>query len=370
MKICHFSSAHPANDTRVFHRMCKSLAARGHDVTLVITGSPDRIDGGVRVVGHIPRPESRWRRVTITAWRVMRLADSLGAEVYQFHDPELLPWVLWMRLKGRRVIYDAHEDYIEDLRERPYLPSFGRNTLIALVDRIERFCTRRISGVTGATDYITEKFAANGVDAVAIRNFPFVDELWSADATHPSAERRFAYVGNIMRTRGITEMVEACRLADVTLMLAGTFETDELRAGAVAQPGWNKVVELGHLSRKELPPMLAGCVAGLVLFHPEKNWIVSGPLKLFEYMSAGLPVLVSNFPLWKQVVEGNRCGICVDPLDVNAISAALRWFCDNPAEARAMGERGRAAIRNKFNWEREVEALEAFYAKMAPRIGA
>lgn len=365
MKICHFTSVHSENDTRVFHRMCKSLAARGHEVSLVVTGAESRIDGGVRIVGDVPRPKSRWRRLTVTAWQVMRAADAQRADVYHFHDPELLPFAVWLRLKGRRVIYDAHEDYVEDLRERPYMLRFGRNAFLAVVDFVERFCARRMSGVIGATDYIAQKFAADGNVAVAIRNFPRTDELWTAQPTRQVAERRFGYVGNIMRTRGITEMIDACELAGVTLMLAGNFETEDLHAGAVAQPGWKRVVELGHQGRKELPPMLGNCLAGLVLFHPEKNWIVSGPLKLFEYMSAGLPVLASNFPLWKQIVEGNHCGICVDPLDVGAIAAALRWICDNPEEARAMGERGRQAIREQFNWEREVGELERFYEKMA-----
>ncbi len=364
MKICQFSSAHPDNDTRVFHRQCKTLAARGHEVTLVLAGSRQRTEGGVRIL-CVPRTRtSRWWRIAITAPAVMRLAGKQPADVYHFHDPELLPWALWLRLKGKCVVYDAHEDYVEDLRERPYMPRFGRGALIALASFVERASARRMSGVIGATDFITQKFAADGNAALAVHNFPRADELW-IDGPRAPDERRVAYVGNIMRSRGIMEMLEACRLAGTTLMLAGLFETQELHARARAQPGWSQVLELGHLSRDALPGMLRGCVAGLVLFHPDKNWIVSEPLKLFEYMSAGLPVIVSNFELWRRIVETERCGLCVDPRDPGAIAEALRWICAHPGEAREMGERGRRAIRERFNWDREVTALEAFYAKLA-----
>ncbi len=333
-------------------------------MTLIVAGAKTRRVSGVAIEGVPVFHSSRWIRSTWTAFRVVMRARRVRAQVYHFHDPELLPWAMILRWNGACVIYDAHEDYAEDLRKRPYLWKTTSSFLIGAVHRVERWCARRMSGVIGATDFIAGKFAIYCKKVAAIRNFPRTDELYAAPAEALRDSRRVAYVGNIMESRGVFEMLEACRQAEASLVLAGAFETPELRAMAQAHPGWRQVIEMGHVSRADLPGLLASCNMGIVVFHPDNNWIVSQPLKLFEYMSAGLPVVASNFPLWLDVVEGNGSGVCVDPMDTSAIGAAIRRLCDDPQQARTMGENGRTAIRERYNWAREIEALESFYANI------
>jgi glycosyltransferase involved in cell wall biosynthesis len=145
------------------------------------------------------------------------------------------------------------------------------------------------------------------------------------------------------------------------LCVAGKFSPDSLRKEAEEMPGWDRAILYPWLSRAELAALLGNVRGGLVLFHPEANHLAAQPNKIFEYMSAGLPVIASNFPLWKEIIEGNRCGLCVDPLDPGAISAAMDWVLANPTEAMAMGARGRRAVEETYNWPREAQKLVAFY---------
>jgi glycosyltransferase involved in cell wall biosynthesis len=146
--------------------------------------------------------------------------------------------------------------------------------------------------------------------------------------------------------------------------LAGGFGSPDNKAKVMAMPGWAQTREFGKVGREELPSILSQSVAGLVLFLPVPNHVDAQPNKIFEYMSAGIPVIGSNFPLWKEIIEGNACGICVDPFDVVAISRAILWLADHPEEARRMGENGRKAVCDKYNWEIESIRLISFYSEL------
>jgi glycosyltransferase involved in cell wall biosynthesis len=107
-------------------------------------------------------------------------------------------------------------------------------------------------------------------------------------------------------------------------------------------------------------------MAGLVTLHPVVNYLDALPVKMFEYMAAGLPVIASRFPLWQEIVEGNACGVCVDPGDPAAIAAAIDHFCRHPQLARRMGENGRRAVHTRYNWHSEADKLAAFYDRLSP----
>ncbi|MCA1750473.1 MAG: glycosyltransferase [Flavobacteriales bacterium] len=123
-------------------------------------------------------------------------------------------------------------------------------------------------------------------------------------------------------------------------------------------PGWRNVDEHGFLGREEVAEVLGKSKAGVVTFHPLPNHIDAQPNKMFEYMSAGVPIITSDFPLWKEIVEGCKCGICVDPLNPEAIASAVNFIVANPRDAEKMGENGQKAVLEKYNWS--IEKLKLF----------
>jgi glycosyltransferase involved in cell wall biosynthesis len=151
---------------------------------------------------------------------------------------------------------------------------------------------------------------------------------------------------------------------DAVLRLAGAFRPQTLQAEVETLAGWNRVDFLGWADRKQVAELLGNVRAGLVVLHPTKRYPDAYPVKMFEHMATGLPVIASDFPLWREIVDGAGCGLLVDPLDPEAIAETMQWVLDHPAEAEAMGRRGRQAVAEKYNWEREAKKLIRLYQRL------
>ncbi len=360
-QVCHFTSVHPYNDIRIFIKECCTLAATGYDTNLVAPNAPDEVRNSVHLHGVPKVNGSRLLRMTKTVWAVYQKARAINADIYHFHDPELIPIGLLLKLEGKKVIYDVHEDVPKDILGKTWIPPVLRKPVAWLIRNLENFAAKRFDAVVAATPYICDRFLKLGCHAVNVNNYPILTELYLPDVDWSKKERVVCYVGGIFCIRGIFEIIEAIDQTDVKLLLAGQFSPIELRERTITMPGWDKVEELGQLNRSEVAQTLARSMAGLVLFHPEPYHLDAQPNKMFEYMSASLPVIASNFPLWKEIIEGNQCGICVDPMNPAAIGEAIQWLIDHPDEAKRMGENGRRAVEKKYNWESQVISLTKLY---------
>ena len=318
---------------------------------------------GVQIIETGTRPVNRLARMTFGAWRMWRAVHRAEPEVAHFHDPELIPVGLALRLSGIKVIYDVHEDVPKQILGKFYLPILLRKPVAWAMEAVEWIAARCFDAVVPATPRIAERFPSD--KTVVVQNFPILGELVAQDPV-PYIKRpfHFAYVGGITRARGVLEMVEAVgqvRGETVTLCLAGVFSPAHLQVETENLPGWERVNFHGWADRRQVANLFSSVRAGLVVLHPTKRYPDAYPVKMFEYMAAGLPVIASDFPLWREIVEGAGCGLLVDPLDPDAIAGAMQWILDHPAEAEAMGKRGRKAVEEKYNWEREAKKLIALY---------
>jgi glycosyltransferase involved in cell wall biosynthesis len=364
LKVVHLSSAHYAADTRILYRECRSLAKAGHDVTLVAQHERDTIVEGVKIKA-LRNPNSRWKRWTSAMWRVYRQVARLHADLYHFHDPELIPVGMWLSLRGKRVIYDAHEDLPNTFAYKYYIPAFARKTLAWMAGRVENLAVRRFAAVVAATPTIAKRFSEYNRNTVVVHNFPSLAELAHGPAL-PWSERPplVVYVGSMAPERGFREAVSAISLLPANLKGRLAFAgpvAPQVREEIGRLPGSDRTDLLGLLGRAEVASLLGRARVGLVPLHRMPNFLNALPVKLFEYMSAGVPVVASDFPLWRQIIEDAGCGLLVDPCDSKGIAHAIEYLLTHPEEAQRMGARGREAIERRYNWKTEEEQLLALY---------
>jgi len=361
------TSVHSAFDARIFAKECRSLARAGFQVTLVAPHPEDTAVEGVHIkaVSYF-RDKGRAYRMTATAWHVFRAGWKEKGDIYHFHDPELIPAALALRACGKKVVYDIHENVPEDIMLKQYLPLWSRRLLAWLIGTLETTASRRFSALVTVSSAIAERFASANPRTILVHNFPEPKELTAA-AEHPWEKREpmVAFPGGILPERGIRQMVHAMACfpesAKATLEIASTEFPQDLWDELTQHPGWNRVRYVGHLNRKQIIEMLGRASAGLVLYLPEGQNHCAMPHKLFEYMAAGIPVIASDLPHWRRLLDGIDCALFVDPRKPEAIAEAIQHVIDHPAEAAKMGRIGREAVHTLFNWESQARALVKLY---------
>ena len=257
-KICHFSSVHPGLDIRIYRKQCVSLAQAGFDVHLVIGANEAQIaeaaGAGVTIHPLAPLAGGRLRRMATQTWRCYRTARALNADVYHFHDPELIPYGLLLSWQGRKVIYDLHEDLRADIHSKQWIPAPLRRVIGAAARGVEHFAARRFAAMVAATPYIGALFDKSAARVAVIHNYPTINELAAAASTTVTAIPRdsVCYVGAINEMRGIRHIVQALEMAPVRLLLAGVFDPPALRVELKAYRGWRQVEEYGFVDRQKV----------------------------------------------------------------------------------------------------------------------
>ncbi|MFM1651930.1 glycosyltransferase family 4 protein [Brevibacillus sp. B_LB10_24] len=365
-KIVHFSSVHMPHDTRILLKECQTLAQAGNEVVFVVPHDRDEQVDKVRIRA-VPKPANRLIRMTKTIWSVWRAAWQEQADVYHFHDPELIPVGCLLKLRGKLVVYDVHEDVPGQIMKKDWIPRWLRAAVAKGAAAAESIGACFFDGIIAATPAIAKRFPNR--KTVVVQNFPIANELLDHRAqSYRQRQNAVAYVGVISLIRGVREVMEALALlpetSDVRLLLAGSFSPPELEAEFRQMPGWKRVDYVGWQSREGVKELLAKVRAGLVTFHPVPNSIHSQPNKLFEYMSAGIPVIASDFPLWQEIIGERACGLLVNPHDPKAIAEKIEQIIQFPEAAEGMGTRGWMAVCEKYNWDVEAEKLRGFYENL------
>jgi glycosyltransferase involved in cell wall biosynthesis len=363
--VIHVTTVHPRDDIRIFRKECVSLARAGHPVVQVVGDGLGAAElDGVRIVDIGQAPAGRLARMRVQPRRAHAALLTLQPALLHFHDPELLPLGVAWAERGLPVIYDAHEDVPRQILTKQWIPSALRSTVSWAFERYEDARVRRLTAVVAATPHIAQRFAHVARRSVNVSNFPFLDELAPAPAAG-ARERAVCYVGNITRTRGAVPMVRAmARVPGVRLLLAGRFEDAALEAELRAEAGWAQVDYVGQVGRAQVAALMARSRAGLVTLLPMPSYLDALPIKMFEYMSAELPVIASDFPLWREIIERHRCGTTVDPNDALSIARAVAAIVDDPQRVGELGRAGRAAVLAEYNWPQAERVLLQLYAEL------
>ena len=364
LRVAHLTSVHKDRDIRIFLKECVSMAEAGFEMFMVVPNGETRTESGVNVVSFEHQPKGRLGRMWGTVNRVYKEAIKIDADVYHMHDPELLRIAKKLKRRGKKVVYDTHEDLPRQIISKGYIYKGIRKFVANRVEKFENRICRQLDGVITATPHINDRFIKVNSNSLNVNNFPLASEFTVSNESDKPRERKVCYIGGISFIRGVREMVEAIGIVEVPFIVGGKWP-DEVIAETKDMKGFQYAERLGFIGRDVASEIKETSSAGLLLFLPEPNHIYAQPNKLFEYMASGLPVIASHFELWKQIIEVNHTGLCVDPEDPKAIAEAIQYILDHPEEAKKMGENGRRVVVEKYNWDIEKVKLINFYNKLA-----
>jgi glycosyltransferase involved in cell wall biosynthesis len=365
------STVHPADDNRVFWRECSGLAAAGFDVTLIARADSDYKRNGVHVVA-MRTYSRRLVRMTLGVLTALVRAVRTRSSLYHAHDPELIPALLVLRLLGKTVVYDAHERLSAQVKSKHYLPFGTHRAAYALARGLEKVIGRGANRVVAASGLYAKAFPPARVTVVG--NYPDLTHFVPAADAEFATPARFGYVGGITQIRGINELVDAMEMVNATdravLRLVGAFGPAALQSSVSARPGWQHVEYAGSVPLTEVAHQLEGCLAGIVTYLPTPHNMIGSPNKVFEYMAMGLPVILSDFPAWRDMLDGVDCGLFVDPSDPASLAAAMRRLIHDRELAKRLGANGRAAVEGRLNWTTQLAALIEAYRTIGVTSGA
>jgi glycosyltransferase involved in cell wall biosynthesis len=363
VSVVHFTSGHLMPDVRIFHKECRTLVEAGYRVTVVVRHPKDEVLNGVRIVAiKSDNYRSRLERLTKIISNVYRATARERAAIYHFHDPELILAGLLLKLRGRKVIYDAHESFSRKLMSKPWIPRVLRPLVANCYKWLERLICRAFDHVIAADRTTAADFPGSRVTVVA--NYPIITEIQRRAIHQKTTPNRFVlvYAGGLERDRGVQVMLDVAELLGdgIELRLLGRWfdPAEEERASRMGN-----VTYLGFRPLNELYQEMMNADLGLVLLQPVPAYLYASENtnKIFEYMSCALPVVASDFPAFKTLLTQAQCGVWVDPANPAAIVEAIEHLLGDRELRERMGRNGRNAVLHNYNWDAERGKLLAVY---------
>lgn len=368
-KVCHMTSVHTARDTRILYKECRSLVKAGYDVTLIaINDKKEEMIDGVKIISF-PYFRKRFYRMLLSPLRMFWLARKQKADIYHFHDPELIITGLLLKCTAAKVIFDVHENIVKQIKKKKFLlfsSLFAR--LFIPFNYLGAKCFHLVLAENSYESIYKKythryKIVLNMPDIKFFKPFCIKDRSDFQDAF---------YIGRVTKLRGVDVALKALHILkkrDINLKMhfVGYINPalkKELENLDYFDEIKESVIFYGPRNLEEGYEIAKKCLVGISVLKPVKNYLYSYSTKVFEYMAVCMPVITSHFELYKQVVEVYGCGICIDPTSPKALADSIIYLFTHKDKALEMGMKGREAAVKEFNWEKEENALIDFYREI------
>ena len=368
MRVCHVTTVHQRFDPRIYIKECQSLASSGYDVFLIVAdGKGNKFEKKINIM-DAGKSNNRLSRVLMSGFRAYKIAKDINAEIYHFHDLELVILGIMLKLRGKKVIYDVHEDNYTSLKQKKYLPKIFRNTF-AIFTLLIDFIASKLFYIIIAEKYYEKRFPIS----TKVLNYP--KKIDGLESNRNFSKSNLIYTGNITFDRGAIEMarlVQSCR--SIKIVCIGKCKKKvATEMYKHAQHAKDRLIIIGidrYVPFCEIVSQYVrdNWIAGIALFPPTEHYRKKELTKIFEYMAAGLPIICSNFPTWKKLIENNNVGITVDPYDTYQICEKIKYLKNNKNISKSMGEMGKKLVRKTISWEKEEQNLLCLYDRIIKRI--
>lgn len=361
LKICHISTVHPLYDDRIFYKECSSIAENGDEAYFIVTHDKAEQINGVNII-PLSENEGRVYRVFVKQFSAFNKALKLKADIYHFHDPELIIMGLFLKIFGKKVVYDVHEDVPLQILNKEWIGSTRKRKLISSVfNSIEKFVARKLDGVVTVTTDIQEKFNKSK-RVLLLRNLPILSMIDNSEITEVTPEKTVViYAGGLTDIRGIKELVETAGILNgkIELWLIGKFDSVDFEQECRALEGFKYTKYLGYMRMSQVYSYMKKADIGMCTLHATKNHLTSWPVKAFEYMACGIPIIMSDFPYWKDVFKENA--VFVNPSKASDIAITIDNLIKDHDKVKAMGKYNRDIVKEQYSWEVESKKMLLFY---------
>jgi len=362
MKIAHITSVHKQNDNRIFYKECTTLSNQGYDVTLIVAGTKSKKINGITVVGY-PKSKGRIKRIFKTSiFDMIKVCKKVDANIYHFHDPELIFTGLYLKLVGKKVIYDIHENNPASILSKPYIKSkLKRKVLAKVFDIFETLAVKIFDGIVTARPDITKRFEHKNI--ITLRNFPILPDFTKSNniritKTKPSV----IYVGGMHSLRGTYELIEAFKeLDEYELWLLGFAIEEKLQEKI--ETGCKNVKYFGLVEAYEVFNYINMADIGIITFLEEPNHVNTLATKPFEYMACGKPMIMSDFPYWRETFKNGS--LYVDPSNPKKIANKVKELLKNKKLMQQMEKLNKKLSLDEYNWEKESQKLIGLYKELS-----
>jgi len=374
LKVCHVISAFGRFDTRIFYKQAMALKVAGYDVHIVThDGFSDEEKNGIHIWhSGFKSDDGKIKRIVQGKKYAFKKALEINADIYQIHDPELISVGLKLRKRGKKIIYDSHENFSEQILQKEWIPKIFRKTLSCLANQYLKRTLKKYDAVLGVSPdqekKLLEEYKIKEVKIIT--NYPLVENtpIPRIDfETYALRAKNISYMGAINRDWKNEYVIQATGELNFTLLLAGDGDRNYLES-LKTQKYWKNVIFYGKIPFDKVNEIYNQSIAGVVLIDYLANCNYKlgtmGNNKLFENMKAGLPIICTDFILWREFIDRYKCGIYVNPNDYEQIKNAIKYIIDHPREAYDMGQNGITAVENEFNWNVQRETYLEVYKKI------
>jgi glycosyltransferase involved in cell wall biosynthesis len=358
LKVAHITTVHPQNDNRIFYKECKTLKKAGYDLSLIIAGETNKEVDGIKIVGF-KKENGRFKRFMKTSFfDLLNVCKKIDADIYHFHDPEIILAGLILKIRGKKVIYDIHENNPASILSKPYIHSKLIKSLISKsFNFFEKISSRFFDALVTARPDITDRFKHKNI--ITLRNFPILPNIAETKNVNiVKSKSSVIFVGGMSKIRGIEQLLDTFKeLPNVELWLLGPIKEADLKEKI--NNATKNVKYFGIVEPYEVFNYIKKADIGIITFLEAPNHIKTLATKPFEYMACGKPLIMSNFQYWKDTF--GESSLYVDPSNPKDIAKKINILINDEKLMRKMGKLNEELSINEYNWKKESEKLLKLY---------
>ena len=358
--VSHVSIRHNPFDTRIFHKECKTLSKIGYDVSFIVPHDSNEEVDEIKIVS-LKKADSKFYKVFKNIPAALSKCFETNSDIYHFHDPELIPIGLILKLKRKKAIYDAHEDHPKDVFEKLW-PMPLKIVAFIYFSILEKLASIFFDRIVAATPHIASKYPDK--KTTLLRNFPILELIDKSRKVEIKSDNLIIiYQGGITKLRGVKQVIDALGKVNekAELLLFGKWEAG-FEEECKKLKGWKKTKYLGVVKQEKLYGYGKSAGIGIINYLPSPNNDDSLPNKPFEYMACSLPIIMSNFSHWMDMFKD--CALFSNPEDPESIADNIQILAKDKKLRKEMGQKGRALVEKEYNWEKESKKLIDMYNEL------